>query len=223
MEKITIKTLDGISIVGLWNKPAGARTAVLLLHMMPATKESWDPLVKALSKAGVASLAIDLRGHGESTSQETPPSGPDHRELDYQTFTDTQHQASRLDVDAALNFLKTRGFTESAIRVAGASIGANLTVDCLDRYAGIPRGVLLSPGMDYRGMKCEQAVRGLDGGQKIWIVAGKGDEYSAHSSEKMAALKPDAVKLSLFDGGEHGTNLFKPYPNLIKEITEYLQ
>ena len=72
--KTTIHTIDGVALIGEWTLPAGATTAALLLHMMPATRQSWRGLVQALSAANIASLAIDLRGHGESVLKPTPGS-----------------------------------------------------------------------------------------------------------------------------------------------------
>ena len=171
-DKITFSTLAGVFIKGDWQIPKGAKTCALLLHMMPATKESFEPLSEKLFESGIASLAIDLRGHGERLAKK---SGDEKSgkliELNYKEFSDEQHQAGRLDVDAALNFIKEKGFDEDKIVMVGASIGANLTLDAMSRYSRIARGVLLSPGLDYRGVKTEAAAKVLEQGQKVWAVA----------------------------------------------------
>lgn len=51
------------------------------------------------------------------------------------------------------------------------------------RYKEISRGVLLSPGLDYRGVKTESAMKGLEAAQKVWIIAAENDEYSADSTK----------------------------------------
>jgi alpha-beta hydrolase superfamily lysophospholipase len=67
MEKVNFKTKDGVTIVGNYFKPRKEHApAFLLLHMMPATKESWNDFASHLQKEGFEVLAIDLRGHGES-------------------------------------------------------------------------------------------------------------------------------------------------------------
>ena len=82
--------------------------------MMPETRSSWTSLSAELNKDGLATLAIDLRGHGESTRQSAVNSQQSETEnkMDYKKFSDQEHQASRLDVDAAMNFLKSKGFAE---------------------------------------------------------------------------------------------------------------
>lgn len=214
-ERISFQTADRVTIIGDWTSPEGAKRAVLLLHMMPALRVSWLPLSRALNEARFATLAIDLRGHGESTEQ----SG---KKLNYQNFSDNEHQASRLDVDAAVNFLKSKGFNEENVDFAGASIGANLALDALHRYKGSTRAVLLSPGLDYRGVKTEPLMKGLGAHQKVWIIAAEGDTYSAESSAALQQLQKETATVKIFNGAEHGTNLFNPQPTLIQDIVKFL-
>lgn len=214
-ERISFQTADGVTIIGDWSTATEAKKAVLLLHMMPATKVSWQPLSQALNQAGFATLAIDLRGHGESTDQAG-------KKLDYKKFSDKEHQASRLDVDAAVNFLKSKGFDEENISFVGASIGANLSLDALHRYKGALRAVLLSPGLDYRGVTTEPAMSGLTAAQKVWVVAAEGDEYSTQSGLALQQLQKTTGTVSIFAGSAHGTSLFESEPNLIPDIIKFL-
>lgn len=218
-EKITFETSDRVTIVGDWSAPANAKHAALLLHMMPATRVSWLPLSRALNEAGFATLAIDLRGHGESV---TLRQAQGDKKLDYQKFSDAEHQASRLDADAAMNFLKSKGFREENISFVGASIGANLSLDALCRYKGATRAVLLSPGLDYRGVKTEALMKGLSAHQRVWIVAAEGDAYSAESSAALQKLQKETSTVTIFRGSAHGTNLFEPEPTLIPQMVQLL-
>lgn len=219
--RITFKTTDGVSIVGDYCAPSNAKKVVLLLHMMPAVRQSYAPLSTALNKAGVATLAIDLRGHGESIErqvykQEKPTI------LDHKKFAPEDHQTSRLDVDASLNFLKSSGFAENGISFVGASIGANLALDALDRYDNSHCAVLLSPGLDYRGVLAEPALKGITKAQTVWAIAANEDEYSAEAVKVLEKLNPTQVKATIFDDENHGTDLFAAHPNLIKEIVDFI-
>lgn len=223
METVKFQTTDGVIIVGDFVQPNGAKKTVLLLHMMPEVRDSWQALSAELNKAGFATLAIDLRGHGESSQQSAvgDQQSAIKNKLDYKKFSDAEHQASRLDVDAAMNFLKSKGFSEENIMLAGASIGANLALDAMYRYSKISRGVLLSPGLDYRGVLTEPAIKQLAGNQKLWIIAAAGDEYSADSTKTLASLRPDISKSTIFTGVDHGTNLFNSQKTLIQEIVKF--
>lgn len=216
MPIVTVQTADDVFIKGDWKAPVRAARAVLLLHMMPATRKSFAGFAAFLNKAGFATLAIDLRGHGESTAQGS-------KFLDYRNFTDHEHQASRLDVDAAVSYFKKQGFEESGISFVGASIGANLSLDALHRYASSTHAVVLSPGLDYRGVRTDMAIQQLNAQQKILIYAAVGDTYSAESSKKLQELNPKQSTLSLLTGSEHGTNIFAAQESkLFNEILEFL-
>lgn len=217
MEKISFITSDEVTIVGNFKTVSGAKKAVLLLHMMPATKESFEPLQRELEKINIASLAIDLRGHGESTNS---PQG----KLNYQKFQDNDHQKSRLDVDAGLTWLSSRDFSKSNISVVGASIGANLAIDLLARERELKKAVLLSPGLNYRGVLIDTAAKNIDASQKIMLVATNQDTYSADSVRQLSQiLSSTKSELILYSGEEHGTNMWKTNPELFKKIIDFLQ
>jgi alpha-beta hydrolase superfamily lysophospholipase len=168
-----------------------------------------------LNVAGFATLAIDLRGHGESTDK-------NGEKLNFKKFGDFEHQQSRLDVDAAINFLKGKGFNEDSIGVVGASIGSNLSLDAMYRYSGILRGVILSPGLNYRGVLTKPAITGLSPNQKAWLIAANEDEFSAESCKVLHDLRKDSSALTIFDGIEHGTDLFASEPKLVSDIVKFL-
>ena len=168
MEKVTLQTSDNIAIAGDYYAPTiQSPRGVLLVHMMPSTKESWRMLAKRLRGSGYHVLAIDLRGHGESVG------GPEG----YKTFGDEEHQKSILDVEAGVGFLKTKGVVEDHLSVIGASIGANFVL----RYAaehGTKNCVLLSAGLDYKGIKADPLVQKFKNGQRVLFVASQDDERS---------------------------------------------
>ncbi|MDO8303438.1 MAG: alpha/beta fold hydrolase, partial [Sedimentisphaerales bacterium] len=115
---------------------------LVLVHMMPATKESWKELAEQAAAVGFASIAIDLRGHGRSQS------GPNGHEA----FADEEHQQSIKDIEAATEFLKTQGAAPEDIILIGASIGANLCLWYLAEHPEFKKAVLLSAGESYRGI-----------------------------------------------------------------------
>ncbi|MDL5501897.1 MAG: alpha/beta fold hydrolase, partial [Candidatus Methanoperedens sp.] len=139
MEEITFITEDGVKISGNYFKPKKERAPVfLLLHMMPATKESWNEFATRLQEKGFAVLAIDLRGHGKSTDK-------NGTRLDYKEFEDHEHRESMKDIAAAKEFLKGKGADISEMAIAGASIGANLALWQASIDKDILLLILLSP------------------------------------------------------------------------------
>jgi alpha-beta hydrolase superfamily lysophospholipase len=212
MNRVEFKTADGIEIIGSFRTPATPTHAAILLHMMPATKESWDAFAEQLEWVGFASIAIDERGHGESTMNGT---------LDYQTFGEHQQQAKIEDVRAAFKFLEQEGFAESQIVLIGASIGANLAIQFMLEHPLITTAIALSPGLNYRGVRTDEFIQQLHKGQRVILVASDDDDRdSAQSCRTLHALNPAQTELIEKQGLGHGTTMFTKEPTLMTELVQ---
>lgn len=212
-ETIQFATRDGIIVAGDFYEADGNR-GVLLLHMMPAARKSWIDFAKKLQEAGFQVLAIDLRGHGESQG------GPDG----YKNFSDAEHQASRFDVIAAIEFLQSRGVID--FHLVGASIGANLALQYAAEHPEVKSVVLLSPGINYRGVRTDGLVRGLDPGQSLYLVSGgDGDAASRETVSGLIkeTLRGPARMLKIFDDAEHGTRIFEKHPEFMDELIVWIK
>jgi alpha-beta hydrolase superfamily lysophospholipase len=245
-ENVLITTDDDVRIAGHFYPVAQPKGWALLLHMMPATKESYAPLATVLQDRGIASLAIDFRGHGES---EGGPEG-------YQRFSDAEQQAKIRDVEAAHRWLQLRGQAQLATKTAngmdllltppehittrlvvvGASIGANLALQKFVEHPATAGAVLLSPGLEYHGIRTEPLARELESvlrlrngrSSRVLLVAGgtERDEYSTRTVEVLGAILGSravtevAGKLgesrSVRVGVGHGTAV-------LEDSSEYLQ
>jgi alpha-beta hydrolase superfamily lysophospholipase len=216
-EKVVITTSDGVEIVGDYSASEGARAAVLLLHMMPARKESWQPFAAALNAKGLATLAIDLRGHGESTKRGT-------ERLDYSAFSDEEHRLKRLDVEASASWLIAKtGIGFESLALAGASIGANLAIAFAAANWEIPAVLALSPGLNYRGVTTEDALKILRKNQAVFLVASEEDAYSYSTVEELARTPVDGdLQVLKLDDAGHGTTMFERLPQFMDEAAEWL-
>jgi len=203
MEKITFKTRDGVTIKGNYFKPLRKQAPVfLLLHMMPATKGSWNEFASIIQKNGYAALAIDLRGHGESTDM-------NGIRLDYKEFKDEEHRNSMNDIASAKEFLAGQNEIDmSRIAIAGASIGANLAIWQASIDKNVRVIMLLSPGLNYRGILADELAPKFKG--YVYILASEGDTKSAEGSRKLARIFSGETKLEILKGDLHGTNMFTP-------------
>ncbi|QQG44915.1 MAG: alpha/beta fold hydrolase [Candidatus Sungiibacteriota bacterium] len=210
-EPIVVKTRDGVTIAGDFY--SGGSRGVLFLHMMPANRKSWTAFAEKLQSAGFSALAIDLRGHGESQG------GPEG----YKKFSDEEHQASRLDVEAAAEFLKEKGVVE--LSLAGASIGANLALQYLVDKAEAHSAILLSPGLDYRGVKIDSALQRLQTNQGVYLVASEEDSYSFESVQMLATQTPlsDKRVLKIFQNSGHGTVMLEQNAEFMDELIGWLK
>jgi dienelactone hydrolase len=74
---MSVPAADGLVLKGTLTYPTGRPGAIyplaLLAHQYPSTRDSYAPLARELLAAGIATLAFDERGHGESIMS---PKGP---------------------------------------------------------------------------------------------------------------------------------------------------
>lgn len=211
-ELIHLKTSDGITLSGVYRHDGQDKIAILL-HMMPATKESWEGIAQKLLEHGYASLAIDMRGHGESTMAGT---------LDYKDFSEEQQQAKRLDLEAALDWTREQGFDDSRMILIGASIGANLAIRALTQHPGLPFVIALSPGLNYRGVKTDDAIVAIHPNQKVVLIASDDDDRPSWDSvHELHRLNPSTVLIERHGLG-HGTNMTDRDPSLVSELVTHL-
>lgn len=210
-EIVKLNTKDGFEIIGDYYEARGDK-GVLLLHMMPADRKGWTKFAEKLQEKGFKVLAIDLRGHGESSG------GPDG----YKKFSDAEHQASGFDVGTGAEFLGNKGVKN--LHLAGASIGANLALKYLSEHPGAKSAVLLSPGLDYRGIKIIGLVKALKDDQAVFAVASEGDKYSFDSVNKLfeGLLLGDLRMIKVFENAGHGTTIFEKEPEFMDEIISWI-
>ena len=216
MELVSLRASDNLTVAGDYYPPGTpSAKGLLLLHMMPADRASWRAFAEKAAAAGFHTLAIDLRGHGQSAG------GPDG----YKNFSDAEHQASRHDVITAVEFLKARG--AARIFLGGASIGANLALQYLAEYPEARAAFLLSPGLDYRGIATESLAEKLAKHQALYLAASSEDmRSSGHAAVQMARrlyqLMPGAKEIREFDGAGHGTTIFEREPQFMDDVLQWL-
>lgn len=209
---VSFETEDGIRIVADYYQSPNSKFAGILIHMMPSDRKSFADLAKKLQEAGYSALAIDLRGHGESINSAKGL-------LNYKNFTDEEHQTSIYDLKAASEFLKKEGFSIENQFLIGASIGANLSLQFLSQNPNIKAVILLSPGINYRGIKIEEFLK-KDFGEKILVIIGQKDIQSISSAELFKKNTPSST-IYLLDTKDHGTDLLNN--DLIEKIILFLK
>ncbi|MDP3729660.1 MAG: alpha/beta fold hydrolase [bacterium] len=201
IEYMTLETSDNKNIAYDYYSVESPRGWIIFTHMMPATKESWKDIAEALQKEGYESVAIDLRGHGISDG------GPNG----YKDFSDADHQKSIVDIVAAWQFLQSRGAVPEKTALIGASIGANLSLQFGAENPALKSIVLLSPGLDYRGIRATPLIQQLSSQQRVVIATSKDDNNNSEESMALYQGAPHDMKkhIIIFDKGGHGTDLFK--------------
>jgi dienelactone hydrolase len=162
-------------------------------------------MASRLAAAGIGALAIDLRGHGDSSYRDTG---------DASGYADMIQ-----DVRAARRFLVSRpDVIPGRIGIAGASLGANLAA--LAAADGVFASMaLLSPSLDYRGLRIEAAVRKY-GDRPLLLVSSDDDPYARRSSLELQKMGTSRELLSLVGAG-HGTNMLSRSYELSQALVEF--
>lgn len=208
---VSIKTEDGFELIGNFYK-SDSEFGVILLHMLNRNRNDWNAFAEQLQKEGYNVLSIDLRGHGQSLKK-------DGRTVGWQMFSAKDFNDMILDVKAAKEFLEKKGVNK--ISLIGASIGANAALNYATEDIEIKTIVLLSPGLDYRGVKTEDTAKDYEN-RPILIVASEDDEYSAISSKKLIELAIGKKELKMYTNAGHGNRMF-PNTDLDKVIINWLK
>jgi dienelactone hydrolase len=191
-QRVSFRTDDGVTIAATWSEPANRPApAVILVHMLQRNRRDWNDLASRLAAAGIGALAIDLRGHGESSSGEAAPN--------YSVMVG--------DLQAARRFLATRGdVLPGRIGIAGASIGANLAALEAAGDNSIASLALLSPSLDYRGLRIEAAIKQY-GKRPVLLVASDDDPYARRSALDLQKAGGGPRELLMVSAAGHGTHM----------------
>jgi pimeloyl-ACP methyl ester carboxylesterase len=214
---VDLKTPDGTVLKGTYFAAGKPGPGVLLCHQSNRTRKSWDDVAKQLAAAGIHTLTVDSRGHGETGGKYDKEQWP-------------------LDLDAAFQYLISQpGVKRDVIGIGGAGvIGVEDSVETARRHpAEVKSLVLLSGETDREGVEFLHQATQLPG---LYVLSDE-DEYppieeamqllyaSAASPAKKLVHYPaveeapwiwyepiDVGKVPAHGG--HGTDLFKPHPEL---------
>ncbi|MEM8885462.1 MAG: alpha/beta fold hydrolase [Planctomycetota bacterium] len=214
-ERVTFQTSDDVQIVGTWQSGGKDAPTVICLPMYRSVRQTYKPLAGPLLLKGMNLLALDLRGHGEST----PGLAPGVQKRDPALF-----QAMHLDVRAAIDWcVRVKKCDPTRIALIGASVGCSVAVDAARRYPGDVRAVvLLTPGANYLGVNTLEHLKEWRGTRSLTFV----------STEEKATSQPVMDALDRFDGANymvvpgkriHGTRMLGKVNQIEELIANFLE
>jgi len=203
---VTIVAPDGITLAAMFyetsQRPA---PAVVLVHMLGRSKDEWSVVAERLVDAGIASLAIDLRGHGRS--------GGNGSEL----------RAMVADVRAGLGWLAANpAIRPDMLGVVGASLGASLAALAAAEAPSIRAVAMISPSLDYRGLRLDAGIMRKIGARPVWMAASTADPYALRTVKELTdGANAREQRLSGVRG--HGTYLLWSDPDLARALVDWLR
>lgn len=198
-EEITYKSL-GWNIHGTLyeSKNKEPTKVIILLPMLDHTRSSYpasfiERLHDEVPDAMV--LAIDMRGHGESTNLGT-----------WEKFDAAGFKDMKTDVLSVKPYFDSNHPTVENYYVVGASIGSTAAVLAGAQERHIIKIAMISPGMEYKDVNIESAVD--DYRRSLLLVAASGDSYAVSSASQIYELSRSQKILKTYGGSAHGTDLF---------------
>jgi hypothetical protein len=208
---VDLKTADGTIFQGTYFAASKPGPGALLFHQSNRTRTSWDDVAKQLAAAGINTLTVDVRGRAR---KEWWPA----------------------DLDTAFQFLASQpGVTRDVIGIGGAgALGVDNSVETARRHSGEVKSLVLMSGETVRPQL--QFLHEASQLPELFIVSDD-DEYPptqqamqllyvTASSPSKKLVHYSAVQdapwkwYEPFDIGKvpakggHGTDLFKPHPEL---------
>jgi acetyl esterase/lipase len=123
------------------------------------------------------------------------------------------------DVRAAVALLRDKGAKRVAI--VGAELGANLAVNAAAEDPDIASIVLLSPGLDYKGVVSNDAMKRY-GPRPVLFVASNDDSYGARSATVLDGFAKGVHQLQLFEAAGKGARMFNHEPMLEGQVLGFV-
>lgn len=204
---VTFPSLDGTALAGEYFEAAARPApAVVLVHMLTRSRSDWGSLPDRLQEAGITALTIDLRGHGGSSG--SPQALPEMVQ----------------DVRAAVQWLAGRpGVRPGSIGLVGASLGASLSLLATVELPAVRSVALLSPSLDYRGLRTDVNLVKRLGGRSLWLAASAEDPLALRTSRDFAADTSGPREQIISNTAAHGTALLERDADVGRALVDWLR
>jgi dienelactone hydrolase len=201
--QITLQTHTGHQIHALmFDSSERPAPAVVLVPMLGGSKDDWRSAGERLADANITALAIDL----------PQPSLPENA---------AALAAWHADVRSAVDYLASRpDIRPGGIGIAGASLGANLAVLAAAADSRVRSLALVSPSLDYRGVRIEAPMRQY-GSRPALLLASLDDPYAARSVRELTKEAPGPRDTRWAEYPAHGTVLLAREPDLVRALVDW--
>ncbi len=206
---VDLLTEDGVPIRGDYYRPIAKHApGVVLLHGIDHTRWDWQLLAVRMMAQGFATLAIDLRGAGESGGQPNDP--------------------NRLaDVDAAVAFLKAQAEVDPAnILLVGANDGSWWALKYASEHSDIRGAALITPGIRYDERLLKQVMAAY-GDRPIFIAVSDNPAIGDDNAVKVARLLDELAagphELVILDDNAWGIGLLMQENGLAARLLDWME
>ena len=211
---VDLKASDGTKLAATYYPGDRSGPGILLLHQCNKDRSSWNALAEELATRGFHVLTMDYRGYGQS-------GGTPYTEL---TFPQQQEVGKKWpgDVDVAYAYLRSLpGVRGDVMGAGGASCGVNQSIQLARRHpAEVKSLVLLSGNTNADGRKFLKTASTLP----LFLSASDDDGGAVEMMAWLDATSGNAANQFVqYKTGGHGTEMFKPHPDLPSDIVGWYE
>lgn len=204
-EVVTFASADGVQLSGRLFGPAEASAGVVLAHMLPADQSSWYETAGRLAEQGYRVLTFDFRGYCPGGD-----AGCSQGEKDV--------NAAPADLQAALNFLRSKGPTRVAL--IGASMGGTAAMLVASAEGdGLDAVITLSAPQVIDDLGIGNDTLATLTAAKLYL-AGLGDATAVESANFFYSASQQPKREEILTTDDHGTDLLTG--NLGARVTDLI-
>lgn len=231
---VDLKALDGTILKASYFAAGRPGPGVVLFHQSNRTRKSWDGVAGQLAAAGINSLTVDMRGHGDTGGAHDNWTDPNKEEA---------KQKWMADIDTAFQFLVSQpGVKRDVIGAGGAGLlGVDNSIQTAQRHSAEVKSLALLSGETF--LPGLQFLRQASQLPELFVVDDK-DEYpptveAMHLLYSMASnpgkkfvhySAAHDAPWSWYEpvnvgrvpaNGRHGTDMFELHPELPGIIVDW--
>jgi dienelactone hydrolase len=203
---------EGWELVGDLRFPSETQpfAAVIMLNQADGTRAAYADLAEHLAERGLASLRLDLRGHGESTNLGEFVPGASSR--------DPLIWDAESDVTAAHRYLRSHPRLGGLrVGLVGASYSGEEMAESGRTHGYGDAYVLLSPGS-----LSEESIGSMESSGVPWLfIATREDPFLREISAAIQA-EAGAVEVNILPGEGHATDMLVDRPGMAERIAVWL-
>ena len=219
VEEVSFTTRDGVTIQATLASPTTQSQklpAVIFIHQGGSSRDEWVslPIFNSVVESGMVALAIDIRGHGDSSGK-----------ADFDTLFDDPNQAPQ-DLRAAIDFLMTTGLVDrSRVAVVGASIGSNLACVASGNETYNVKTAVAMSGKTSAVLNLAGVDRPELGMKSVFHISSEFDQEGlrAEWAAELFEMTDAPSKLEIVaDSSAHGVSIFIDDPTLQDRVLRWL-
>lgn len=205
--ELVLTTADGVKVTATLHRPPAASTTggpppgLILAHRHGGDRQIWEGFAAFARGLGYLSVAVDLQNHGGESDN---------------------WRGAFAALAAAKTALLEHGADPENLAVLGEELGASLALFYALDEPAMQAVVMLSPGLELRGMDAGAAIRRLKD-CPVLILSARNDAYAASSAAALKAAAPVFAEAQSYSGAAQGADLFAAHGGAMSQVTQWLK